>query len=207
MARLQAGSDTKTFVVPSLPMRETPPVLPPPTEATLHEAALAYLARYAASRAGLIRVLDRRLARWARTTPDVPAETLAECRAAVRRVADRLVQSGVIDDAAFAESRARSLTRAGRSRRAVAAHLGARGIAQEAVAAVLAEETDTELTACLILTRKRRIGAFRSADKAEDRRRELGVLARAGYAQSVAEAALDMSQDEAEDRINRLRQG
>ena len=36
-----------------------------PTESLLHNAALTHLARYGATQAGLLRVLDRRIARWA----------------------------------------------------------------------------------------------------------------------------------------------
>jgi regulatory protein len=187
-------------------MPETSPS-PAPNEATLHEAALSYLARYAASQAGLIRVLDRRVARWARGVAEVEPETMAACRAAVRRVAARLVQSGVIDDAAFAAGRARSLARAGRSRRAVAAHLGARGIAGALVDAVLPETPGDELAACVVLVRKRRFGPFRAPEREADRMRELGVLARAGFSHDVAARALDMDAEAAEDLVIRLRQG
>ena len=188
-------------------MTETQAIPPTPTDASLHEAALAYLARYAASRTGVIRVLDRKVARWARLAPDASAETIAACRAAVRRVAERLEQAGLINDSDFAAIRARSLTRAGRSRRAVAAHLGARGVGGEALSEALPDSPENELAACLILARKRRIGPFRPPERDEDRMRELGVLARAGFAQSVAQTALDMSSEEAEERVIRLRQG
>jgi len=183
-------------------MTETQAIPPTPTDASLHEAALAYLARYAASRTGVIRVLDRKVARWARLAPDASAETIAACRAAVR-----LEQAGLINDSDFAAIRARSLTRAGRSRRAVAAHLGARGVGGEALSEALPDSPENELAACLILARKRRIGPFRPMDRDEDRMRELGVLARAGFEHAVALTALDMSSEEAEERVIRLRQG
>ena len=182
-------------------------IIPPkPDDAVLHEAALAYLARYAASRAGVIRVLDRRVARWARAVAEVEPETIAECRAAVRRVVDRLEKSGLINDALYAASRVRSLTRAGRSRRAVAAHLGARGIGGAVAAEVLPQSEDDELAACLILVRRRRLGAFAAEGREIDRMKALGILARAGFAQSVASRALDMDAEEAEERVIRLRQ-
>ena len=69
-------------------------------------------------------------------------------------------------------------------------------------AALEAEETE-ELTAALVLTRKRRIGPFRVGDG--DRLRELAMLARAGFSQAVASAALRMPREEAEETILRLR--
>lgn len=207
MARLHGDSDTKSGIMPSSAMPETKQNPPVPTEATLHEAALAYLARYAASRAGVIRALDRKVARWARLSPEAGDEILAQCRAAVRRVAARLEQAGLIDDAQFAAIRARSLTRAGKSRRAVAAHLGARGIGGEILDEALPENAEAEFAACLILARKRRIGPFRPEEKPEDKMRELGVLARAGFAQGVAQRALEIGRDEAETLIIGLRRG
>ena len=207
MARLQGDSDTKSGIMPSSAMPETTPERPAPTEAVLHEAALAYLARYAASRAGVIRVLDRKVARWARLAGTADAEIVAQCRVAVRRVATRLEQAGLIDDAQFAASRARSLTRSGKSRRAVAAHLGARGIGGEILEEAVPQDEEAEFAACLILARKRRIGPFRPDGKPEDRMRELGILARAGFAQSMAQRALEAGPDEAEALIIGLRQG
>lgn len=186
---------------------------PPPDEATLHEAALAHLARYAATEAGLRRVLDRRIDRWARSAasdnPDGIAAQAAAARQAARQVVARLAASGVISDAAFAESRARSLTRAGRSRQAVTAHLAARGVDRTLALAAAPDDPDTQLAAALTLARRRRIGPFRPGDApdAAGLRRELAVLARAGFPQSVAQHALAMPPDEAEALVTALRRG
>jgi len=118
----------------------------------------------------------------------------------------KLAAAGAVSDTAFAESRARSLVHAGRSRRAAVAQLAAKGVDTDLAQAVLPEDPDTELAAALVLTRKRRIGPFRRSAEA-DRQREIGVLARAGFAMSVAERALDTDPDAAEAAIRRLRQG
>ncbi|HEY2133258.1 MAG TPA: RecX family transcriptional regulator, partial [Acetobacteraceae bacterium] len=103
-------------------------------------------------------------------------------------------------------SRARSLTRGGRSRRAVAAHLLARGVSGEALRAALPGDPETELAAALALARRRRIGPFRAGEADEDgRRKELGMLARAGFAQDVAARALAMDADAAEALVIGLR--
>jgi regulatory protein len=176
-----------------------------PTEARLHEAALAHLARYAATQAGLVRVLDRRVERWARAAAAEP-EAVRAAKTAVRAVVAKLAASGLVDDAAFAASRARSLTRGGRSRRAVAAHLLARGVSGEALRAALPGDPETELAAALALARRRRIGPFRAGEADEDgRRKELGMLARAGFAQDVAARALAMDADAAEALVIGLR--
>lgn len=186
---------------------------PPPDAATLHDAALAHLARYAATEAGLRRLLERRVDRWAQRAESAAADDeavarqAAVARGAVRDVVARLVVAGAVNDAAYAEARARSLVRAGRSRRATAAHLAAKGVDPEIARAALPGDDASELAAALVLARKRRIGPFRSGEAPDEvgRRRELGVLARAGFPQDVARQALAMDGDEAEALVNRLR--
>jgi regulatory protein len=117
----------------------------------------------------------------------------------------RLAAAGAVSDAAFAESRTRSLVRGGRSRRAVAAHLAAKGVGAETARAALEAEEMDELAAALVFARRRRIGPFRVGD--EDRLRELAMLARAGFSQAVAKEALRMGREDAEEVVMRLRRG
>jgi regulatory protein len=191
--------------------RPTRPAGPAPNDAALHDAALAYLARYAATEAGLTRTLGRAVDRWSRRAlaegadADAVAAQAAQARDSVRAVVARLAALGAVSDAAFAASRTRRLVRGGRSRRAVAAHLAGKGVgAETARIALEAEETD-ELAAALVLARRRRIGPFRVGDG--DRLRELAMLARAGFSHAVASAALRMPHNEAEAVVLRLRRG
>ena len=100
-----------------------------------------------------------------------------------------------------------TLIRAGRSRLAVAAYLAAKGVAAEVARSVLPESTAGELAAALTLARRRRIGPFRAGPVLDQagRSRELAILARAGFPQSIASEALDMPTDEAEALVQALR--
>ncbi len=208
--------------------RERPPVVagPVPDQALLREASLAHLARFAASEAGLVRVLDRRIRRWASRAEAAgaeAAEVAAQSQAArreARAVAMALVRAGVLDDAAYAEARARSLVRGGRSRRAALAHLAGRGIGSELAQGVLPEDRDTELAAALVQARRRRIGPFAAVGTDEDadpdglrppdpRRhdRALAALARAGFTRETAERALALDRDAADALIEALKRG
>jgi regulatory protein len=185
----------------------TRPAGPPPTETSLREAALAHVARFATTQSGLVRVLDRRIERWARASEFPEASVLAECRAAARMVAEKLVALGLVDDAAFAAARARRLTRAGKSRLQVSAHLAARGVTGKAARTAMPQDPKAELAAAVLVARRRRIGPFRTAEvDAAGERRELGVLARAGFAQDVAARALRMEPEAAEELLLALRQ-
>ena len=188
--------------------RPTSPL--PPDAANLRQAALTYLARYAATEASLRRILTKRLDRWAQAQadPDSAAAVVAAARQAIEAVVAAMVRAGAVSDAGFAEGRARSLIRSGRSRRAVQARLLAKGVPLDLARRAAGDDAETELAAALIMTRRRRIGPFRSAepeDLAAARRKELAILARAGFARDTVEQVLDMDAGEAERRIRALR--
>jgi regulatory protein len=172
---------------------------PPPDARSLHDAAVRHLARYSATQVGLLRVLGRRIDRWARAAEAAP-EIVATAQQAARDVVAKLAAVGAVDDAAFAARRARSLARAGRSRRAIGAHLAARGVSAELTAA-LPYDPEAELTAALAYARRRRMGPFRQPPDPEQHMRDMGRLARAGFPQNIASAVLRMDADDAEERV------
>jgi regulatory protein len=184
--------------------KPTPTLRPAPDAAALHAAALTHLARYAATQAGLTQILLRKIDRWARLAtdllpPDAIDSARATARAAIPAIIARLAETGAVSDTNFAENRARSLARAGRSRRAISAHLAARGIPQPLATAALPTTTHHELAAALIHARKRRLGPWsKTPPSPQATRRALASLARAGFAQSTATTALGMDPDEAE---------
>lgn len=202
--------------------RPPKPAGPAPGRTQLHDAALRHLARFSTTQAGLVRVLDRRVDRWLRAATAQGTGSQDDAAAAkrvVRVVAAALVAAGMIDDAAFAAARAARLARAGRSRRAVAAHLASKGIAAEVAQGVL-PEPERELSAALAFSRRRRIGPFRpdtdddtddtTADATDDnggRLRDMGALARAGFSRDIAERALAMPRAEADGLVLALKRG
>jgi regulatory protein len=185
-----------------------------PDAGRLRDAALLHLSRYAATRAGLIRVLHRRIDRWARRAEaeGTPIETIAATVIAARadavEVAHRLTEAGAVDDAAFATSRLRRLQQSGRSRRAIAAHLAAKGVDAETAGAALEGSEADEVVVALGHLRRRRAGPFAASPPSpEARLKAMGALARAGFPRDVAEAALDMDPATAEDRLLAARRG
>jgi regulatory protein len=184
------------------------PVPRRPTPDSLHQAALAHLARYAATESGLLRVLDRRVQRWANAVGEEAAEAVPGLKLAVRDVVKRLAASGAVSDTVFATARARSLLHAGKSARAAGAHLSARGVPAALSRQVVRQDPEAEAAAAAIHVRRRRLGAFRTAaDTPEQRKREFSSLARAGFSQPVARMALALSREEAEALIASFRAG
>lgn len=164
---------------------------PPVTPERLHAAALRHLARYACSVASLRRVLGRRVDRSAQahgTDPEVG-------RQMVEAELQRLIAAGLLDDATYADTLARSLRRRGASRRLVRARMSEKGVGGDLAVAALAEEEDpaaAELEAAMALARRRRLGPWRSeAERAARRDRDLAALARAGFDLQTARAVID----------------
>ncbi|HET9148414.1 MAG TPA: RecX family transcriptional regulator [Acetobacteraceae bacterium] len=182
-----------------------------PDEASLREAALAHLSRFAATEASLARVLYRRVDRWARQAeaagqePEFIQTVARSAKAAIPKVIAAARGLGAVDDAAFAASRARRLTRAGKSRRAALAHLAAKGVDPELAAETLPEDAGRDLAAACAYLKRRRLPPFAEADEAA-RMKALASLARAGYSRDVAERALDLDGEAAESLLLRLRQ-
>ncbi|MDG6094826.1 RecX family transcriptional regulator [Acetobacter sp. AN02] len=191
-----------------------------PDRAALKDAALAYLARFAATELTLKRMLDRKIDRALRRlsvrTAEDEQDALREKAAGLKRMVPDIVREmaglNAVSDEAFAQGRTRSLRRSGHSLRAVQAHLAQRGVASEMIdeamdslAVRIGEDTDTELAAALIFARKRRAGPF--AAKEQDETRTLAAFARAGFSQDIARQALGMDPDEAEEMILNFRSG
>jgi regulatory protein len=181
----------------------------PPDAASLRDAALAHLARFATTESGLAQLLTRRIERWARTAEADPTRVAADvtaARAVIAPLIRQLVESGAVSDSAFAQARARALVRAGRSRRAVAAHLAGKGVPADIAAGAAPDNDAAELAAALIHARKRRLGPWRKSPATpETLRRELGSFARAGFTQDIARRAGAYGQDEAEAAIAAFR--
>ena len=172
-----------------MPGRKKPRKLAP---GDLKEAALDHLARYATSTARLRQLLKRRILRSSKAHEFDPASLLAELEAVIAA----LSRSGALNDALFAEGKARSLNRRGGSRRQIAAKLAASGVAgadsARALAQLEGEMPDSEFTAALAYAKRRRLGAFRvGADASPERRKkDLAAMARAGFALDLARRAL-----------------
>lgn len=166
----------------------------PLDEERLRSLALHYVARYAATRAKLILYLNRKLRErgWAGEAP-----------ADLGGVADRLVDLGYIDDAAFARSKATALRQRGLGSYRIGAALKANGIAGTMADALSRTEGDEALGLAAEYAKRRRIGPF-ALSPADDKARSrwMAALMRAGHRAEDARTILSMSFDEAEEARN-----
>lgn len=191
-----------------------------PTRASLHEAALSYLARGAASIDSVTKSLERRVSNWARRAvrggqrdAEAVAAEAAEARELIPAIVARLGEVGLVNDTTFAENRARSMSTAGRSRRAITSHLTQKGVDAATVREAVPRDAGAELHAALTFARKRRIGPFAAPDEDADReakraaeRKALGAMARAGFDWNVCDRVMRMDRDDADERLRARRE-
>lgn len=174
-----------------------------PNAASLYEAAMNHMARYAATETGLARVLARRIDRWGQKqaseldneASDLP-QRIRHAKAEIPVVLAKLKELGILNDEAFAASRAQRLRRAGKSRRATLAHLVAKGVSSPD----LPEVPERELAAACAYLRRRRAGPFGEAPL----EKILAAMARGGFSQSTARRAMTLTADEADALIKSL---
>ena len=140
------------------------------------ETVLRRLDRAPAPRAALAELLERK-----ETDPRVAGEVL-----------DRLEAAGLIDDAAYAATLARTrFAEKGAARRAIADELRRKGLGERAIGAALAQiNSDDEAGAALVLARKK-LRATRGLDPVVRKRRALAALGRKGHSQGVAFSAIE----------------
>jgi regulatory protein len=180
----------------------------------LHDAAIAYVARYAATEVSLLRMLEYRIMRWAANAKAsgmdrrALAAQVGTSKHAARDIVARLAGIGAVNDGEFAETRACNLLRAGKSYRTIDANLAAKGVTAEVRHTILSGyQTNVELAAALVLAHRRRIGPYRRGDRpyTHGRQQELAIFARAGFPRFIATRALEVALDEAEELVRRLR--
>ena len=153
---------------------------PPLDEDKLNELMLAYVARFATSRAKLAVYLMRKLRErgWA-----------GEGEPPVAELVDKAARSGFVDDAAFALGKSRSLTARGYGGRRVALALHAAGIGEADGEAARTHAREDAAEAALRFARRRRFGPFgtRAADP-RLQEKQLAAMIRAGHELRLAKA-------------------
>ncbi|WP_321336947.1 RecX family transcriptional regulator [Breoghania sp.] len=163
-----------------------------PDSERLIRSAVAYLDRYASSSENLRRVLERKVARAAYAHQRDPSE-FSEM---IGHTVERCVALGLVDDTAYAETRAYSLRRKGASRRQIEAKLAAKGVPKALIERVIAADTTDETSAARRLAKRRRLGPWRTrGQRADYSERDMAALCRAGFSYDVARTVIS-SEDE-----------
>ena len=165
----------------------------PPLDAkALDELALAYVGRFATTRAKLRSYLARKVRErgWAGgRDPDF------------EEIAERFASQGFIDDAAYALSKAQALTGRGYGKRRVRQSLHVAGVAEEDGEAAFGHADAEAVAAAVRFAERRRIGPFaaQAARDPKEREKALAAMIRAGHSFGLARALVAMEPGQAVD--------
>jgi regulatory protein len=115
----------------------------------------------------------------------------------------------MIDDRAFAQTKARSLHRRGTSSRLTRQRLKLAGVDDDTLDKAMAgldQELDTdprqrEWQAAVALARRRRLGPFRQKERQEHRNRDLAAMARGGFDYALAKKVIDAADPDSLDEM------
>lgn len=177
------------------------------TEKYLYNSGLAYLQRFPASTPHFRRVMGRKIDRSCNYHKDQRRE---DCQKLLDSTVETFVRQGLLNDEAYLQGMITSLRRRGLSTQAILSKLAMKGMGQETILKTLrAYDEDhgaanPDLAAAIMLMRRKRIGAFRKNDDA-DKTKELAALARGGFGFDIAQKALSLEQDEAEEILHEMR--
>ena len=164
-------------------------------EERLRELALAYVGRFATTRARLVRYLERKLRErgW-------EGENSADLDA----LAARFAELGYVDDQGYARMKGAAMERRGLGVRRIAQTLQADGVAEADRAEAEQLAKNGEWDAADILARKKRIGPYAREDGERDdprlREKQIAAFLRAGHDFAVARAWVDAAPGEFPER-------
>ena len=153
---------------------------PPLDSAKLDELALAYVGRFATSRAKLVAYLARKVRErgWAGESP-----------AGIESIVERLARLGYVDDAAFALSKSRALSGRGYGARRLTQSLRAAGVGEEDSQGARDHADSQAVDSALRFARRRRLGPYgeRQTDR-PGKEKALAAMIRAGHSFQLAKA-------------------
>ncbi|HXG99010.1 MAG TPA: RecX family transcriptional regulator [Sphingomicrobium sp.] len=170
--------------------RKKPPS--PLDQTRLDALALAYVGRFATTRAKLAAYLLRKLRERGWEGGEAPA---------IDSLAERLARLGYIDDASYALAKGRSLGQRGFGRRRVSMALRAAGVREEDGCAANEAAAAGALTAALRFAERRRLGPYSiGLVDPKVRQRGLAAMVRAGHDFDLARKIIDLPPGEMNER-------
>ncbi|MBO6827748.1 MAG: regulatory protein RecX [Sneathiella sp.] len=185
------------------PKKRAPRPPKPVTPARVREQALRYLDRFAAT----TDKLKRHLMTKNRRAIQHHSQDEEEVFQMIEETVEKIVKQGLMDDQKYADAKARSLSRQGKSTRHIRQKLFSLGLNEGYTEHALEELTEvegyTDLIGAAKYVRKRKFGPYKEPDTREERRdKELGALMRNGYSFEIATKILSLETvEELEDII------
>jgi regulatory protein len=156
----------------------------------INQMAKRYLERYEANARRVENLLANKITRGLRAGwyAEVDPDTLRAMIATTVATAERI---GMIDDKGYAERRAATLSRRGKSAACIAFDLRSRGLDADLTHGAIAETETTDAERARHLAQRKRLGPWRMAARAENRDKDIARLCRAGFSLGLAKSVID----------------
>ena len=160
------------------------------TKVRIKNIGLYYLKRFESSVANLRSVLRRRVNDYAFHTPEFVKQEGYDW---IEEVLSDFQRVGYLNDARYSELKIKDYMAAGKSPRYIHGKLHEKGIDENLIEKLIAEQDFDPFESALKLARKRRIGPFSASEKVRKERRskDLAILVRAGFDYDVAVKVLE----------------
>ncbi|MCQ2966720.1 MAG: RecX family transcriptional regulator [Alphaproteobacteria bacterium] len=170
----------------------------PITQIRLKNIALFYISKYECSAEMLRRVLNKRIYQTKIKGGSVPEQSTDW----VHQIVTEIVNKGYVDDKRYAENLIYKLQSTGKSLRTVINKLKTAGISDEIISELTTDELKSDIEQAIRLVQKKKLGYLRPVEQRKEYfKKDLGVLARAGFSYDTAIKALQLSEDE-QDEFN-----
>tara|TARA_B100000965_G_C19416445_1_gene680140 strand:+ start:106 stop:666 length:561 start_codon:yes stop_codon:yes gene_type:complete len=168
---------------------------------TLKDLAYSYVEKYSPSKQQLKVYLMKKILLKFKTT-----KTKKEVSSLIDQVIENLEQNKFLNDELYSDSKSRMLLRRGYSLNKINQSLRTKGIDQKFIKQSLEKiknkEIEPDFVSALKLCKRRRIGAIRpSANRELFYKKDMGVLARAGFDYDLSKRVLNLEQKEFEKLI------
>ncbi len=160
------------------------------TKMRIKNIGLYYLKRFESSVANLRSVLRRRVNDYAFHTPEFVKQEGYDW---IEEVLSDFQRVGYLNDARYSELKIKDYMAAGKSPRYIHGKLREKGIDENLIEKLIAEQDFDPFESALKLARKRRIGPFSASEeiRKERRSKDLAILVRAGFDYDVAVKVLE----------------
>ena len=160
------------------------------TKMRIKNIGLYYLKRFESSVANLRSVLRRRVNDYAFHTPGFAKQEGYDW---IEEVLSDFQRVGYLNDARYSELKIKDYMAAGKSPRYIHGKLREKGIDENLIDKLIAEQDFDPFESALKLARKRRIGPFSASEeiRKERRSKDLAILVRAGFDYDVAVKVLE----------------
>ena len=160
------------------------------TKMRIKNIGLYYLKRFESSVANLRSVLRRRVNDYAFHTPGFAKQEGYDW---IEEVLSDFQRVGYLNDARYSELKIKDYMAAGKSPRYIHGKLREKGIDENLIEKLIAEQDFDPFESALKLARKRRIGPFSASEEIRKERysKDLAILVRAGFDYDVAVKVLE----------------